>query len=295
MPPKYSISTDNTANKSQRQSGKFSKAAKTTGTLSKPKDFRGKKLHEAGLPVDQYALLRNAIPNADGTSTLQVTNKNPSLLSYHGSKVNTAVAEKMISSADGARTSTSILLSGANDTAVWHSGYIEKKTTGQPQAHNLVRKANFKMASTSTSTKGVSDRSVSVAIGSIALASVAPAELADKAPRSSSTKEVAWANSLEERRNEVKLRIDGITLAPAERSFVNKNVSEYFSSISPSGKRRPQNKRSYSPPRKTKGGTYFKGGGYTDPDPKKPKLSPPSKDAELTAYITQPLRKQNKS
>src|SRR6185437_9476331 len=188
MPPKYSISTDNTANKSQRQSGKFSKAAKTTGTLSKPKDFRGKKLHEAGLPVDQYALFRNAIPNADGTSTLQVTNKNPSLLPYHGSKVNTVVAKKMIGFADGARTSTSILLSGANDTAVWHSGNLEN-TTGQPEAHNLVRKANFKMASTSTSTKGVSDRSVSVAIGSIALASVAPAELADKAPRSSSTKE----------------------------------------------------------------------------------------------------------
>lgn len=303
---KYKPGEDPTLKKSQADDGYFS-------SVLDGGDFRSRSnptlagyssgYHEAAVTTDTYNFLIKAKDNGDGTHTLpQTAPKNSFWADYTGEEVYSKNLEYTLKYADGFRTDTAqTVLSAPGGLAAGHSG-SNLDTTGQADAHNLLRQSIIDLLQTNPQTNGFSEESVVTTLAAITVTSIAPGEIARTVKKGSASLKSGSTSKTkyELNRNNAKRKVEAIysNLTPAEQIFVNENSKRFMDStqkgVSKKNKIRAiPSLRATSPERKIKmsSANEVAGGDYL---PLKPTLAPaklpPKMLIETGMYVTEDFR-----
>lgn len=302
----YTALDDKTLTKSQAKSGGFrpdvvkqlvSSKQIAKGSFRSPsnptKHGFSSGYHEAYVVTDATQVLAQRKKSSGGFSELPKTKSG-----YWKDQSGTKIVEKNLKPAleagDGARTDTSrTILSVPKGGVAGHTG-SGVKTTGQPEAHNLLRDQSVRVLSDPK----VTPEAQGVIAGLTTIWSMAPGQYASKAAGASKLKDKQAKKSWEEDRNEAKKRLWSRfkQLPKSDRKVVLKHDEQFHKSLDDKKRKRSMD-RPGSPLRETapsKTSNPISGGDYMkkQPSSKKPKLDPPkSGGAQETAlHITQPFR-----
>ena len=286
----YSLKTDKTVTNTEAQKG----------SMATPGNYRGLGgRHEMVLMTNVHNALQSH-PQMHNNSTsfkFSIPKPNSQLSQFAGKTIFTKTARIVEEKADLMRSSTSLtVLSGPDNSVAFHTN-AHKDTTGQKAAHELLRDAAMEIMTQPPTTKGLSEKSITVAMGGIAVASMAPQVLQQKRIPNYALKAKgkSFAKNIERRRNQAKSRLSDEfkILSPNEKKFALGRIEAYYRSLSgklPAKlkmlKRRLQPNAPSSPIRNEKSGLY-------DPMEDVPELVlPPSIAAHVPAFITQPFRNE---
>jgi hypothetical protein len=257
--------------------------------------------HESAVTTDTFNLMRDAKNNRNGTHML----RNQGRRSFYQNEktVNSQSLKMVMDVADGFRTDTAqTILSASNGKVAGHSG-SGIKTTGQADAHNLLRKKTLDILKLDPNkTQGISTRSVETLFASITVSSMAPGELARNVDGGSRTLKSKSVSNWEVNRNESKARVQTLfdQLNSNEQSFVMEHASDFMDSTQDrnNSKRRISKVRPTSPMRNSRGGdlSEIQGGEYLTHDiAHSPRVKPSVITGENGMFVTEPFRAERRS
>lgn len=307
----YVALDDKTLTKSQAKSGGFRpdvvkqvSAGKSIGKTAfrspSNQTKRGFKsgYHEAYVVTDATTILSQRKKSGQGFAQLPKT-KSGFWKKHSGAKIIEKNIKPAMEAGDGARTDTSrTILSAPGGKPAGHTG-SGVKTTGQSEAHNLLRDQSVRVLADSN----VTPAAQGVIAGMTTLWSVAPGQSAATATGASKLKDKQAKKTWEEDRNEVKKRLwaDFEQLSKAEQKTVLKHDEQFHKSLGDKKRKRSMDRpgsplRETGPSKKNSpihGGDYFK----KQPSNKKPKVGPPKSASprDTALHITEPLRTQRRN
>ncbi|WNL44174.1 hypothetical protein RKE25_12110 [Dyella sp. BiH032] len=302
----YTAKSDKTLTASQAKSGGFRPdvvkqvaAGKSIskGSFRSPSNptRRGFKsgYHEAYVVTDATKVLSQRKKSSKGFSQLP-KNSSGSWKKHSGAKIREQNVRPALEAGDGARTDTSrTILSAPGGKVAGHTG-SGVKTTGQAEAHNLLRDQSVR----ALSDPQLSPAAQGVVAGLTTLWSMAPGKNAAQAQGASKLKDKQARKTWEEDRNEGKRRLwaNFKNLPKAERKAVLKHDEAFHKSLQDKKRKRSMDRpgsplRETGPSKKNSpihGGDYFK----KEPSSKRPKVEPPTSGSprDTALHITEPFR-----
>jgi hypothetical protein len=247
--------------------------------------------HESFVTTDTFNYLRDTKKN--GTYNLSNTTTQGSFFGQHkGAEVHGEIHDEILTLADGFRTDTArTVLSSTEGRIAGHSG-SGIDTTGQSDAHNLLREVIIKLIKRTQKPAGLTRKSLATLAGSVTVTSMAPRQLIEKNNGHNGLSQLksgsVAVNSWEENRNEAKRRVHKSfdKLNQAEKNFVVEHASSYLKAtqkgVSEPTIRRINTGRCNSPERTLK---------YVSTDKiKSPLKDLPDDSLQYGLYMTEPFR-----
>jgi len=331
-PPIYSHQSDLTLTKQQASTGQFKSTNSFRSSSNPTTENYSSGYHESMVVTDVHDKLQKSLNKETSNNTnFDFTYTNPQ---YGGQfkdqntiSLNKQTAKLMLELGDGFRTDTAqTVLSAPEGKGAGHSG-SNMSTSGQNNAHDLLRDATFTiMQEPLDDKKGITKDSLAVLMGANTVSSIAPAKVANTVPYSkgkTSLKAQKVQEDYEARRNLGKVRVGKAfdKLTDQEKTFVKDRSQSFLNSTldkSKPGTRKLDPNRPSSPLRETDSASTdtFKGGDYvsaktkvdldnigTDSATKKlvnvplfePSLAPPTNGKEMGNYFTQVFRGQRRT
>jgi hypothetical protein len=247
--------------------------------------------HEAFVVTDMTDKLSNRTQSGTGISAMPVITDGY-WKKHSGRTFPERNLSPILQAGDGARTDTArTILSGPNGAVAGHAG-SGVSTTGQPDAHDLLRDHSMRVLSDPHMTPAAAG----VLAAATTVFSMAPGVLASQAHGAGNLKDTAAKGTWEDDRNEAKerLAVAHNSLSSPERAMVRKHMTPLVIAIGGNRMLDPVQPSSPRRVRHSATGGAISGGGY---DVSSPITGSPSKGLpaatdprQIAQYVSEPFR-----